>query len=123
MPTVPVKIENASITGQGGGMSAATITGDMTVELSIWGPTDPRPSPPIVFPPGYPAHPIQPPLGIWGGAPIPWPTPPIFYPPGIWGPTDPFPTPPIAIPPTQPPTEPQPQPPSDKWSWYYVDEI
>jgi len=42
----------------------------------IWGPTDPRPTPPI---PIYP-----------GGTPNP---------PGIWGPTDPRPTPPIYMPP------------------------
>lgn len=58
----------------------------------IWGPNDPRPTPPIHLPPWYPG---QPP-GIWGGAPLPWPTPPIYYPPGIWGPTDPRPSNPIA---------------------------
>jgi hypothetical protein len=48
--------------------------------------------------------PPSPPLGIWGGAPIPVPTPPIFYPPtpppGIWGGAPiPVPTPPIYYPP------------------------
>ena len=72
----------------------------------IWGPTDPRPTPPIVVPPGG-AYP-QPPLGIWGPT-DPRPTNPIAgmgpggnfpQPPlGIWGPTDPRPTPPIYIPP------------------------
>lgn len=48
----------------------------------IWGPTDPRPTPPIQLPP-------------WAGG----------WQPGIWGPTDPRPTPPIYIPPpgSQPP--------------------
>jgi len=45
--------------------------------LGIWGPTDPRPTPPIALPPN------QPPLVIWG-------------------PDDPRPTPPIAIPPDIP---------------------
>jgi len=49
----------------------------------IWGPTDPRPTPPIHLGPG-------------GGGIV---SPPIYYPPGIWGPTDPRPTPPIYIPP------------------------
>jgi hypothetical protein len=57
--------------------------------------------------PGYPAHPIvQPPLGIWGGAPLPWPTPPIYYPPGGGGqpgypahPIAPTPGHPIVLPP------------------------
>lgn len=43
----------------------------------IWGPTDPRPTPPIAEPPGG-----------WGGQP-----------PGIWGPPGPWPTPPIHLPP------------------------
>lgn len=87
----------------------------------IWGPNDPRPTPPIVIPqpPGG-----GPPLVIWG-PPGPWPTPPIVIPlppidahpehpivippppeegepPGIWGPFPGFPTPPIVIPPTDP---------------------
>lgn len=37
--------------------------------LGIWGPTDPRPTPPIALPPGY----GRPPLGIWGPTdPRPW---------------------------------------------------
>jgi len=49
--------------------------------------------------------PGSPPLGIWGGAPLPVPTPPIYYPPaqpplGIWGGGNvPYPTPPIYLPP------------------------
>ena len=107
----------------------------------IWGPTDPRPTPPIVvIPPGsisdgvpthpiyipiYPAHPIVIPPGSIGGGK---PEHPIYLPPGIWGPTDPFPTPPIFLPPdsigpgvpTHPiylppviwgPTDPRPSPP------------
>jgi hypothetical protein len=47
--------------------------------------------------PVFPTHPIAPggpPLGIWGGAPLPTPTPPIYYPPGVNVPV--FPTHPIA---------------------------
>jgi hypothetical protein len=101
--------------------------------LGIWGPTDPRPTPPIYIPvppppesglspehpifiPVYPAHPIvipvppQPPSG--GGEHPEHPIPPVVWPPmppkpplGIWGPTDPRPTPPIHLPPVhaQPP--------------------
>lgn len=89
--------------------------------LGIWGPNDPRPTPPIfILIPGYP------PLTIWGGANQPFPTPPIHIPglpplqiwgpndprpgyglpgipPGIWGGgNEPFPTPPIHIPPVPP---------------------
>jgi hypothetical protein len=89
------------------------------------GPVDPGYNPPGVGPglpggppypsqgPGFPTHPIAPggpPLGIWGGAPLPWPTPPIHYPPQqppypSQGPG--FPTHPIA----GLPGSPQPQPP------------
>ena len=91
--------------------------------LGIWGPTDPRPTPPIYVPvppppesglspehpiyiPVYPAHPIVLPLPPTDARPMP----PIYIPPGhpdnslpeqppgIWGPTDPRPTPPIYIP-------------------------
>jgi hypothetical protein len=56
----------------------------------IWGPTDPRPTPPIYFPPG----------GGGGGGPGGRPEHPIAGPPDhIWGPTDPRPTPPIYLPP------------------------
>ena len=79
----------------------------------IWGPTDPRPSHPIVLPippdglaPGLPAHPIYlpvfpaHPIVIPPGAIAPGvPAHPIYLPPGIWGPTDPQPGPPIYIPP------------------------
>ena len=78
----------------------------------IWGPNDPRPTPPIYIgeiPPGivdgqpehpiyipiFPAHPIViPPDAIAPGVPAH----PIYLPPGIWGPTDPRPTHPIYIP-------------------------
>jgi hypothetical protein len=57
-----------------------------------------------IYPPGVDQP--KPPLGIWGGAPIPWPTPPIYYPPpplGIWGGAPiPWPTPPIYYPPAAP---------------------
>jgi hypothetical protein len=82
--------------------------------LGIWGPTDPRPTPPIAMPPG--GVPGQPPLGIWGptdprpgyGLPGNQPYPDNSLPgqpPRPWGPTDPRPTPPIYIPPAggQPP--------------------
>lgn len=87
--------------------------------------------------------PVLPPLGIWGGAPIPWPTPPIYYPPGIWGPNDPRPSHPIVIippgaigpgVPTHPivlpiypehpivlPPEERP-PETDDWQWIYTRE-
>jgi len=88
----------------------------------IWGPTDPRPTPPIYIPvdpppesglkpehpiyiPIYPAHPIVIPIPPEGGEPKPpyiWPPViwggPVEPPLGIWGPTDPRPTPPIYIP-------------------------
>jgi hypothetical protein len=77
----------------------------------IWGPNDPRPTPPIYFPPagggqpGVPTHPIYNPPGIWGPN-DPRPTPPIYMPGqpplGIWGPNDPRPNPPIYLPPNQP---------------------
>lgn len=75
----------------------------------IWGPTDPRPSHPIVIPPdllgpGVPAHPIFLPPGIWGPN-DPLPTPPIHIPPGSLGPclpTHPIVLPPLPIPPLTP---------------------
>ena len=63
--------------------------------------------------PEHPIAPGGPPLGIWGPT-DPRPTPPIHMPPGsnqpptIWGPTDPRPTPPIVIPPDGPPPGEQP---------------
>jgi hypothetical protein len=85
--------------------------------LGIW-PSPGHPAHPIVLPPdnpgeppnviwpspGHPAHPIapgEPPLGIWGGAPLPVPTPPIYWPPIIW-PQPPEGGPPIAIDPGHP---------------------
>jgi len=121
MAKKPVTITNATVAGVGGNITGATITG--TIETAdggaqppgIWGGAgEPFPTPPIAIP--------QPPLGIWG-PPDPRPNPPIFLPPplGIWGPGDPRPTPPIAWPP--PPAEPQPEPPEDKWSWHYDEEL
>src|SRR5262252_5370253 len=109
----------------------------------IWGPTDPRPTPPIAMPPWWnwggppdqqPPHPQFPiwvppgfsppgpgyPPGIGGGPIIPpTPEPPLV----IWGPDDPRPTPPIMWPgyPNWPPTTPSPAPPPDKWYWAYDD--
>lgn len=101
----------------------------------IWGGGNyPLPTPPIYLPP-------QPPLTIWGGGNYPLPTPPIYYPPApvdpgyghplpplsIWGPGDPRPMPPIYWPGypnlPEPPTEPLPEPPSDKWSWAYDEDL
>jgi hypothetical protein len=70
----------------------------------IWGPTDPRPTHPIVVPPGgnWP-QPPQPPLGIWGptdprpGWGLPTPQPPQF--PNIPSQGPGFPTHPIQLPP------------------------
>lgn len=46
----------------------------------IWGPTDPRPTPPIANVPGVPGY--RPPGDhIWGGGNEPFPTPPIHIPP------------------------------------------
>jgi len=108
-----ITITNATVKGAGGNISGATITGTIE-ELGTWGGAgEPFPTPPI--------H-LQPPLGIWG-PPDPRPGNPIYLPPplGIWGPTDPRPTPPIAWPPA--PAEPQPEPPSDRWSWAYDDKL
>ena len=68
---------------------------------SIWGPTDPRPSHPIVLPPYEP-----------GGPPV-----------IIWGPTDPRPSHPIVInPPLPPPPDPpeggKPPPPEGGWGFH-----
>jgi len=68
----------------------------------IWGPTDPRPTPPIYIPPTMPP----------GVA-----TPPIYYPPVV--------SPPIALPePTPPPVDPPIAPPggglSEGWQWFYA---
>lgn len=76
----------------------------------IWGPTDPRPTPPIYWP-GFPG-------GGGGGQP----QPPLV----IWGPGDPRPTLPIYWPgyPAWPPTEPSPEPPpADRWTWQYDKQL
>ena len=68
----------------------------------IWGPTDPRPTPPIAGIPGLPGY--EPPLTIWG-------------------PTDPRPTHPIVIPPPPPdvdqppPAGVKPPPPDGGWGY------
>jgi hypothetical protein len=66
--------------------------------LGIWGPTDPRPSHPIVLPPVEP-----------GGPPV-----------QIWGPTDPRPTHPIVLPPQlpNPPEGAKPPPPEGGWGYH-----
>jgi hypothetical protein len=78
-----------------------------------------------IYNPGQPAHPIvEPPLGIWGGAPLPVPTPPIYYPPSGGGapgvPTHPIynpgvPTHPIVTPPPGFPSHPIAEPPLGIW--------
>jgi hypothetical protein len=98
----------------------------------------PTATPPIYYPPVFPAHPIvpppvdpgygipAPPLGIWGGAPPAHPahpiapggppptaTPPIFYPPEVW----PKPPVPPEVPPVMPPGAILPP----GWSWYYTN--
>lgn len=75
--------------GIGGGPIVPPEGGGGELPDHIWGPTDPRPTPPIALPPGYPGSP-----------------------PGIWGPTDPRPTPPIYIPPNVPPVLTPPDPPT-----------
>lgn len=98
--------------------------------LGIWGPTDPRPSPPIANVPGAPGY--QPPTGTPpGGAhpshpiyfPDAHPEQPIYLPPRIWGGgNEPFPTPPIYLPPkptTPPPSgEVKPPPPDGGWGYH-----
>lgn len=75
----------ASITGVGIG-GGPIIPPESGSPPGIWGPTDPRPTPPIAFPPGWvggvPPHPGSPP-GIWGGGNEPFPTPPIYIPPAV----------------------------------------
>jgi hypothetical protein len=77
----------------------------------IWGGAPlPVPTPPIYYPPVFPAHPIAPggpPPGIWGPPTIghhpAHPIAPGGLPPGIWGGGNvPMPTPPIYFPPTMP---------------------
>jgi hypothetical protein len=119
MAAVQIKITNANVTGQGGNITGATITGEAQIEnLGTWGGAgEPFPTPPIVIPP---TPPVPPDLGIW---PSPGkPTHPIYYPPGIWGGgNEGFPTPPIVIP--EPPTEPLPEPPTDRWHWTYDEDL
>lgn len=90
-----VLIGEATLTGLGVGGGPIIPPGSGGSPPGIWGPNDPRPTPPIAFPPGW-----------VGGVPP-------GQPPGIWGPNDPRPTPPIFIPPNVPPSltppeEPQP---------------
>src|SRR5262252_6370929 len=89
----------------------------------IWGPTDPRPTPPIAMPPGGGA---QPPLVIWGPD-DPRPTNPIVIPPGSIAPGVPthpiflpvYPSHPIVLPPEggTPPEQPEQPPVEVKVGW------
>ena len=101
-----VLVGDASLTGLGIGGGPMPPGQGGGSPPGIWGPTDPRPTPPIALPPGYPG---QPPGG--GGAP-PYPAHPIYDPPHIWGPTDPRPQPPIYYPPNVPPSLTPPQQPN-----------
>jgi len=80
--------------------------------LGIWGPTDPRPTPPIYLPPGG------------GGQPPGVPTHPIVIPPTPPGTDPPQPAHPIVLPPV-PPDPPQQPPgsgmPPPGWSWHWQD--
>lgn len=76
-----VLIGEATLTGLGVGGGPMPPGGG----TGIWGPTDPRPTPPIYLPPGYPG---SPPSGAH-------PEHPIYWPPG----TQPHPEHPIALPP------------------------
>jgi hypothetical protein len=79
--------------------------------LGIWGPTDPRPTPPIapggpppgIWPsPGHPSHPIAPggaPPGYWGGVAPPYPDQGLPGQPPYPSQGPGFPTPPIYLPP------------------------
>lgn len=95
-----VLIGEASLTGLGVGGGPIEPPSGGENPPGIWGPTDPRPQPPIHLPPG-----------VGSGNP-----------PGIWGPNDPRPTPPIHIPPMPPdppnPEEPKPPPPDGGWGWH-----
>src|SRR5262245_48435460 len=92
----------ASLTGLGlGGGPIAPPAGGGQPPLATWGPTVPRPPPPIYLPPGGGG---QPPLGMWG-PPGPWPTPPIYLPPM----------------PSEPPPDQgvgKPPPPEGGWGWH-----
>jgi len=97
-----------TITGTDGKSAQVTIVG-------VGALTDPPvATPPIYYPPVFPAHPIAgPPPGVA--------TPPIYYPPGIWGPGDPRPTHPIVIPEPppvgRPPDGNKPPPPGGGWGY------
>jgi len=135
MAAIPVTIVG-TFTSADGTSVGGTFTGSMSHSdlgvgggpmppLSIWGPTDPRPSHPIA--------PGGPPLGTWGGGNVPYPTPPIYLPPvnpgepplTIWGPGDPRPQPPIHLPGPPPDVTPSPpdvsvKPPPAGGGWAYV---
>ena len=73
-----VLIGEASLTGIGVGGGPMPPGGDNRPPV-IWGPPDPRPNPPIYFPPEWGSE--RPPV-IWG-PPDPRPNPPIYFPPNI----------------------------------------
>src|SRR5262245_52826656 len=92
--------------------------------LGMWGPTDPRPTPPIAMPPG--GGPGGPP---GGGAAPPEPAHPIVLPPPedqpplvIWGPPDGRPTPPIYLPGIPGGPETPPDAPKFEWRTGWTEE-
>lgn len=91
--TVPIKIANANISGQGGQISNATITGDATIPSDVKPPIDSgaRPEHPILLPPEAP------PGSFYMLIYCPNPPPPHWE----W----------ILFTPGSPPERPQPQPP------------
>jgi len=128
MAAVPVTIVG-TFTSADGTAVGGTLEGSMHLTgLGVGG--GPMPG----GPPGVPAHPIYNPPGIWGPT-DPRPMPPIYLPPGsgpgeppgIWGPSDPRPTPPIVIP-RPPPEAPNPppgggaKPPPPEGGWGYHPE-
>jgi hypothetical protein len=97
------------------------VPADSTLPPYIWGPTDPRPTPPV-------AGPGRPPW--WGMAQDPGYGIEVGQPPGIWGPGDPRPTNPIAgFDPahgTWPDVPPPVRPPSQEdgnWVWAWSPQL
>lgn len=106
-----VLIGEASLTGVGiGGGPMPPGQGGGGNGDHIWGPTDPRPTPPIQLPPGYPG---QPPSSGGGGE---HPAHPIYMP-GAH-PEHPIVIPPPPTEPPDPPSQGKPPPPEGGWGWH-----